>query len=59
MKNFGLALMIGGVGYTAWRANMASKNGVPLDRWFKETYATSGALPAGVAVAVGAFLYFR
>jgi hypothetical protein len=55
-RKVGIALMVGGAAYTAWRVYKAKKAGVPLDAWIKNNFATSGAVPVGVAVALGAYL---
>jgi hypothetical protein len=55
-RNLGIALIVGGLGYTAYRVSLASKANLALDAWFKDTYATSGAIPSALAVAVGLYL---
>lgn len=58
-RNLGLALMLGGVGYTVYRAYLAGKAGLNLATWLKTNYATSGAVPSAAAVGIGAYLYWR
>lgn len=58
MKKLGLALIVGGLGYTAYRFYNASKVGVAPDAEWK-IFATSGAVPCGAAIALGSWLYFK